>query len=84
MAKTSMEHANLASGRTRDWRVGIGAAIPLRGDFDAAQLRGLAQRSGGGAQNRRLLALAVIYDGHRRSDAARFAGVGLSVNQEFR
>ena len=53
------------------------AAIPLREDFDAAQLRGLAQRSRDSAQTRRLLALAVIYDGHRRSDAARFAGVGL-------
>ena len=53
--------------------------VPLRKDFDAAQLRSLAQRSRDGAQNRRLLALAVIYDGHRRSDAARFAGVGLQI-----
>ena len=52
---------------------------PLREDFDAAQLRGLAQRSRGSAQSRRLLALAVICDGHRRSDAAHFAGVGLQV-----
>ncbi len=50
-------------------------AIPLRDDFDAAQLRGLAQRSRDSAQTRRLL--AVIYDG--RSDAARFAGVGLQI-----
>ncbi len=55
------------------------AGIPLREDFDAGQLRGLAQRSRDGAQNRRLLALAVIYDGDRRSDAARFAGVGLQI-----
>jgi len=54
-------------------------ALPLREDFDAARLRGLAHRSRDGAQNRRLLALAVIYDGHRRSDAARFAGVGLQI-----
>ena len=59
------------------------AGIPLREDFDAAQLRGLAQRSRDGAQNRRLLALAVIYDGHRRSDAARFAGVGLQVIRDW-
>ena len=57
--------------------------IPLREDFDAAQLRGLAQRSRDGAQNRRLLALAVIYDGYRRLDAARFAGVGLQVIRDW-
>ncbi|MCY4310245.1 MAG: helix-turn-helix domain-containing protein [Rhodospirillaceae bacterium] len=54
-------------------------AIPLRNDFDAEQLRGLAQRRRDGSQTRRLLALAVIYDGHRRSDAARLAGVGLQI-----
>ncbi len=59
------------------------AAIPLREDFDAAQLRGLAQRSRDGSQNRRLLALAVIYDGYRRSDAARFAGVGLQIIRDW-
>ena len=59
------------------------AAIPLRDDFDAAQLRGLAQRSRDSAQTRRLLALAVIYDGHRRSDAARFAGVGLQIIRDW-
>ena len=61
----------------------MGAAIPLREDFDAAKLRGLAQRSRDGAQNRRLLALAVTYDGHRRSDAARFAGVGLQIIRDW-
>ena len=55
------------------------AAIPFRPDFDAAQLRGLARRSRDGAQARRLLALAVIYDSHRRRDAARFAGVSLQI-----
>ena len=59
------------------------AGIPLREDYDAAQLRGLAQRSGDGAQTRRLLALAVIYDGHRRSEAAGFAGVGLQVIRDW-
>ena len=59
------------------------AGIPLRDDFDAAQLRGLAQRSRDSAQTRRLLALAVIYDGHRRSDAARFAGVGLQIIRDW-
>ena len=45
--------------------------IPLRGDFNAAQLRGLAKRTKDGPQARRLLALAVIYDGGTRSEAAK-------------
>lgn len=61
----------------------MGAAIALRGDFDAADLRRLAKRSRDGAQSRRLLALAMIYDGHRRSDAARFAGVGLQIVRDW-
>ncbi len=59
------------------------AGVRLRDDFDAAQLRGLAQRSRDSAQTRRLLALAVIYDGDRRSDAARFAGVGLQIIRDW-
>ena len=61
----------------------MGAALPLRGDFDAADLRGVAKRSRDGAQSRRLLALGVIYDGHCRSDAARFAGVGLQIIRDW-
>ncbi len=55
----------------------------MRDDFDAAQLRVLAQRSRDSAQTCRLLALAVIYDGDRRSDAARFAGVGLQIIRDW-
>ena len=61
----------------------MGAAIPLRGDFDAASVRRLAQQSRAGAQSRGLLAVAAIYDGHRRSDAARFAGVGLQIVRDW-
>ena len=38
----------------------MSAPIPLRQDFDALQLRGLAKRSKDGPQARRLLALAVV------------------------
>ena len=44
--------------------------IPLRGDFNGSQLRGLAKRTKDGRQARRLLALAAIYDGATRSEAA--------------
>ena len=61
----------------------MGAAIRLREDFDAGRLRCLAKRSRDGPQSRRLLALAAIYDGHRRSDAARLAGVGLQIIRDW-
>ena len=61
----------------------MGAALALRGDFAAACLRRVAKRSRDGSQSRRFLALAMIYDGHRRSDAARFAGVGLQIIRDW-
>ena len=41
----------------------MGAAIGLREDFGGGQLRALARRAKDAGQARRLLALAVIYDG---------------------
>ena len=61
----------------------MGAAVRLRTDYDGARLRDLAKRSRNGAQARRLLALAEIYDGRRRSDAARLAGVGLQIIRDW-
>lgn len=61
----------------------MGAAVKLRADFDGASLRALAKRSRNGAQARRLLALAEIYDGARRTDAARLAGVGLQIIRDW-
>ena len=45
--------------------------IPLRGDFNAAQLRGLAKKTKDGPQARRLLALGAIYEGATRTEAAK-------------
>jgi hypothetical protein len=56
----------------------MSAPIPLRRDFDASQLRGLARRSKDSPQARRLLALAAIYDGATRTEAAKIGGVGQS------
>jgi hypothetical protein len=53
----------------------MGAAIGLRDDFDAAGLRRLARTTKSANQSRRLPALAEIYDGRSRSDAARVGGV---------
>lgn len=61
----------------------MGAAVKLRADFDGPSLRALAKRSRNGAQARRLLALAEIYDGARRTDAARLGGVGLQIVRDW-
>ena len=50
----------------------MGAAIEItRKDHTAAMLRGLAAKATGGAQVRRLLALALVLEGHRRDVAER-------------
>jgi len=49
-------------------------AIPLRSDFDAFLLRAIGRKSKDAPQARRLLALAAIYDGARRTEAARIGG----------
>jgi transposase len=61
----------------------MAAAVRLREDYDAAQLRGLAKRSEDANQTRRLLALAAIYDGGSRGDAARIGGVGLQTVRDW-
>ena len=44
-------------------------------DFDAADLRGLAVKAKDADQARRLLALAAVYDGMDREEAARIGGM---------
>jgi len=61
----------------------MGAAIRLRTDYDGAVVRRLARTTKDANQARRLLALAEIYDGGRRSDAARIGGVGLQIVRDW-
>ena len=61
----------------------MGAAIELRADFDGATLRRLARKTKNANQSRRLLAVAEIYDGSSRSDAARIGGVGLQIVRDW-
>lgn len=49
--------------------------LSLRPDFDGAKLRDLAKRCKDARQTRRLLALAAVYDGMNRSDAAKVGGM---------
>ena len=58
-------------------------AIALRSDFSATELRRLARRSSNAAQARRLLALAAIYDGGTRSEAARLGNVTLQIVRDW-
>jgi transposase len=58
-------------------------AIPLRSDFTGVELRRLARRSKDAAQARRLLALAAIYDGGTRSEAARLGNVTVQIVRDW-
>lgn len=61
----------------------MGTAVLLRGDFNGASLRALAKKSRDGNRTRRLVAIAEIYDGGSRSDAARIGGVGLQTIRDW-
>ena len=61
----------------------MAAAVRLREGYDAVGLRELAKRSVDAAQTRRLLALAAIYDGRSRTEAAKMGGVGLQTVRDW-
>jgi transposase len=61
----------------------MAAPLALRSDFTAADLRRHARRTRDANQARRLLALATIYEGGSRSDAARVGGVGLQIVRDW-
>lgn len=57
--------------------------VALRADFDALVVRALAKKSRDAAQARRLLAVAAIYDGASRTEAAELAGVTLQIVRDW-
>ncbi len=61
----------------------MAAAIRVRSDYTAADLRRLARRCGEADQVRRLLAMAVILDGGSRMEAAKVAGVTLQIVRDW-
>jgi len=61
----------------------MAAAVGLRDDFTAAEVRRRAHSSRDAGQVRRLLALAAIYAGDSRSAAARIGGVGLQTVRDW-
>jgi len=58
-------------------------AITLRSEFNASDLRRLARLSKDAPQARRLLALAAIYDGGKRTEAARLGNVTLLIVRDW-
>ena len=50
-------------------------AILLGTDYDATSVRQAARTAGDAAQVRRLLAIAAVYDGMSRTDAAKVGGM---------
>ena len=61
----------------------MASAVGLRADFTGADVRALARSSRDGNQVRRLLALAVIYEGGTRSEAVQVGGVGLQTVRDW-
>ena len=57
--------------------------IALRTDFNAESCRLAARKAKDGPQARRLLALAAIYEGASRSEAARIGGVTLQIVRDW-
>ena len=53
----------------------MSAAIPLRDDCDAYELRMMAGKVKDANQARRLLAIAAVYEGMDREEAARIGGM---------
>ena len=58
-------------------------AIPPRGDVDAAAPRAVARRTRDAARARRLLALAAVYDGATRTEAANIGGVTPQIVRDW-
>ena len=61
----------------------MAAAVALRSDYDAQTLRRLARSAGDPGQVRRLLALAAVYAGGSRREAAEIGGVGLQTVRDW-
>jgi len=57
--------------------------LALRTDYDALMVRAAARKSKDGAQARRLLSLAAIYEGATRTEAARLGGVTVQIVRDW-
>ena len=76
-----LAHGDAGERRACDspWPEVLGPGV----DFDARLTRAAAKRSKNAPQARRLLALAAIYDGAARSEAAKIGGVTLQIVRDW-
>ena len=80
-----------SDGDISDWRASdsrwrareVRHANSTSADFDARMVRAAARRSKDGPQARRLLALAAIYEGASRTEAAKVGGVTLQIVRDW-
>ena len=61
----------------------MASALALRNDSTAARMRALSRSSRDAKQVRWLLALATIYEGGTRGEAARLGGIGLQTVRDW-
>jgi transposase len=83
MGDTRISNFLIQQGKLLFEGFAMSTPVPLRSDFDAIGLRKLARCSRDPDQTRRLLALAEIYDGGSRSDAARIGDVTLQIIRDW-
>src|SRR5262249_3271955 len=76
-----MEASQIQHGEAR--RLVMSAPTPLRQDFDAPQVRGLARKTKDRPQARRLLPLAAIYASATRIERAKIGGLGLRSSRDW-
>ena len=61
----------------------MASSVELRDDYDSAELRELAKRSRDPRQVRRLLALAAVYAGMSRAEAAQVGGMDRQTQRDW-
>jgi hypothetical protein len=61
----------------------VAMPIPLSPAYDASRLRAAARMSKDAGQTRRLMALAAIYDGATRTEAAAMGGVTVQIVRDW-
>jgi hypothetical protein len=61
----------------------MGSAISLRSDFDGYGVRHLARKTKEACEAQRLLALATIYDGGSRINAAQLGSVTVQIVRDW-
>jgi transposase len=68
---------------SRPFAEGAMSAIGLRSDWDAVRVRAAARAAADGDQVRRLLAIAAVYEGKKRGEAARVGAMDRQILRDW-